>query len=193
MSENSRTTFTYRKMNGEVRDITTNTTKNPIVHFTPKYFDKMTDEEKRRYKTWFDLPYNIYGPDLTLRPEIDHTHLLVYDEVNDGWRTLICGYGNAGIQDKWDWEYVEPGAQPLDYEDDTQSVESMTEMNEPVFQRQNGVAYDEDSEPDTNSVMTQLLEKVSSIENILKSITFSGDGDDYPGGMRVSKINSWFT
>ena len=98
-----KTSITYTKSNGETREIITNTAKNPIVHFTPKYITDMDSEYRKKYMTWLHLPFIFsLGP----HPEVDHTHVRVYDEINEGWRTLICGHGDVGIKNVWDLEYV---------------------------------------------------------------------------------------
>ena len=184
-----RTTFTYTKWNGETRDIITDLTKNPLDHFTPKYFDGGDlSMGGIPYKTWFDLPLEVTKAVALELGEGSHTHVRVYDEVNEGWRTLICGHGEVGIKNVWNWEHVEHGAQPRD---DGYSIEDLQFNIEPQsdLERQDGVNFTvPDPEPDIKDVMSELLCTASRIEGLLKSVHQESDnhgdylrtGDVYP-------------
>ena len=69
----------YRKMDGEVRDIYTNTKTYPPQYFIAKYVQKEKENDPGSY---FNNPYNPHDWNSPI------SHVRVYDIVNHGWRTL---------------------------------------------------------------------------------------------------------
>jgi len=69
----------YRKMDGTVRDIFTNTKAYPPQYFIAKYVQKEKENDPGSY---FNRPYNPHNWNSPI------SHVKVYDIVNHGWRTL---------------------------------------------------------------------------------------------------------
>jgi len=69
----------YRKLNGKVRDIYTNTKAYPPQYFIAKY---VQEEKKNDPGSYFNNPYNPHDWNNPI------SHVKVYDIVNHGWRTL---------------------------------------------------------------------------------------------------------
>ena len=69
----------YRKMDGKVRDIYTNTKAYPPQYFIAKY---VQEEKENDPGSYFNNPYNPHDWNNPI------SHVKVYDIVNHGWRTL---------------------------------------------------------------------------------------------------------
>ena len=135
----------YRKRNGEVRDIFTNTKAYPPQYFIAKYVQKEKENDPGSY---FNRPYNPHDWNNPI------SHVKVYDIVNHGWRTLRV------------WEIISEvdGTPPLPTcSDDRKKVHE--ELEKEVDERNISASYDT-----TNRDLFSLLKKVKGWNDVHKEL-----------------------
>ena len=135
----------YRKMDGEVRDIFTNTKAYPPKYFIAKYVQKEKENDPGSY---FNRPYNPHDWNNPI------SHVKVYDIVNHGWRTLRV------------WEIISEvdGTPPLPTcSDDRKKVHE--ELEKEVDERNISASYDT-----TNRDLFSLLKKVKGWNDVHKEL-----------------------
>lgn len=135
----------YRKMDGEVRDIFTNTKTYPPQYFIAKYVQKEKENDPGSY---FNKPYNPHDWNNPI------SHVKVYDIVNHGWRTLRV------------WEIISEvdGTPPLPTcSDDRKKVHE--ELEKEVDERNISASYDT-----TNRDLFSLLKKVKGWNDVHKEL-----------------------